>query len=47
MRTFNVGEGTLGNCKVMSIICREETGKKRRKDNEQKRRNEERKTQEP
>ena len=34
--TFNVGEGTSGNCKVMSIVCREETDKRRRKDNEQK-----------
>ena len=47
VHTFNVGEGTSGNCKVMSIVCREETDKKRRKDNEQKRRKEERKRQEP
>ena len=48
MRTFNVvGEGTWGNCKVISIVCRIEIDKKRRKDNEQKRRKEERKRQEP
>ena len=37
VHTFNVvGEGTSGNYKVISIVCRIEIDKKRRKDNEQK-----------